>query len=218
MRAALFLALFASAAAFSAPSMAGLKLRQSKTGLYIIEIMHFYQASAKISFSCRDFQLSLFFDYLIQILFCLQTAVSMKAEGPLARLPAGVAKALAPAIAFASIAAPAFAEGTGEVLTCAVVCWKSYMLKYSSFQALGLDDTRLVVPLILIPVIIGILFQGFASEQVPSNLLGLLMVSVMVTRYVCRTTPISSTLMTSAASKLHVDYVCLPRLGPANEA
>jgi hypothetical protein len=39
----------------------------------------------------------------------------MKAEGPLSRLPAGVSKALAPAIAFASIAAPAFAEGTGEV-------------------------------------------------------------------------------------------------------
>jgi hypothetical protein len=35
MRAAVFLALFASAAAFSAPSMAGLKLRQSKTGSYL---------------------------------------------------------------------------------------------------------------------------------------------------------------------------------------
>ncbi len=46
----------------------------------------------------------------------LFTAVSMKAEAPLSRLPAGVAKALAPAIAFASIAAPAFAEGTGEVI------------------------------------------------------------------------------------------------------
>eukprot|EP00291_Cryptomonas_curvata_P023799 CAMPEP_0172156478 /NCGR_PEP_ID=MMETSP1050-20130122/3232_1 /TAXON_ID=233186 /ORGANISM="Cryptomonas curvata, Strain CCAP979/52" /LENGTH=117 /DNA_ID=CAMNT_0012825549 /DNA_START=40 /DNA_END=393 /DNA_ORIENTATION=+ len=103
MRAAVLVALVASAAAFSAPSMAGLKLRQSKT------------------------------------------AVSMKAETPLSRLPAGVAKALAPAIAFASIAAPAFAEGTGE--------------------ALGLDDTRLIVPLILVPVIIGIIFQGFAAEQ-----------------------------------------------------
>ena len=52
----------------------------------------------------------------------------MKAEGPLARLPAGVAKALAPAIAFASIAAPAFAEGTGEVPFCAIVAHLMYGL------------------------------------------------------------------------------------------
>ena len=36
----------------------------------------------------------------------------------------------------------------------------------SVFQALGLDDTRLIVPIILVPVIIGIIFQGFAAEQV----------------------------------------------------
>jgi len=37
----------------------------------------------------------------------------MKAGG--FQLPAGIKKALAPAIAAISIAAPAFAEGTGEV-------------------------------------------------------------------------------------------------------
>ena len=36
-------------------------------------------------------------------------------------------------------------------------------------QALGLDDTRLVIPLIIIPVITGILFQGFAAQQVITN-------------------------------------------------
>ena len=46
----------------------------------------------------------------------------MKADG--FQVPAGVKKALAPAIAAASIAAPAFAEGTGE--------------------AIGIDDGRLV--------------------------------------------------------------------------
>lgn len=40
-------------------------------------------------------------------------AVSMKADG--FQVPAGVKKALAPAVAALSIAAPAFAEGTGEV-------------------------------------------------------------------------------------------------------
>ena len=39
-----------------------------------------------------------------------------------------------------------------------------------SSQALGLDDTRLIVPIILIPVIIGIIFQGFAAEQVAETL------------------------------------------------
>ena len=52
----------------------------------------------------------------------LRAAVSMKADG--FQVPAGVKKALAPAIAAASIAAPAFAEGTGE--------------------AIGIDDGRLV--------------------------------------------------------------------------
>lgn len=40
-------------------------------------------------------------------------AVSMKADG--FQVPAGVKKAMAPAIAALSVAAPAFAEGTGEV-------------------------------------------------------------------------------------------------------
>ena len=40
--------------------------------------------------------------------------MTMKSEGP-ARVPANVAKALAPAVAAFSVAAPAFAEGTGEV-------------------------------------------------------------------------------------------------------
>jgi hypothetical protein len=40
-------------------------------------------------------------------------AVAMKADG--FQVPAGVKKALAPAVAALSIAAPAFAEGTGEV-------------------------------------------------------------------------------------------------------
>ena len=43
----------------------------------------------------------------------LCAAVSMKADG--FQVPAGVKKALAPAVAALSIAAPAFAEGTGEV-------------------------------------------------------------------------------------------------------
>ena len=38
----------------------------------------------------------------------------MKADG--FQVPAGVKKALAPAVAALSIAAPAFAEGTGEVI------------------------------------------------------------------------------------------------------
>uniref|UniRef100_A0AAU8MIF8 PsbW n=1 Tax=Chroomonas placoidea TaxID=173977 RepID=A0AAU8MIF8_9CRYP len=72
-----------------------------------------------------------------------KTAMTMKAEGPMPKL----AKALAPAIAAANIAiaSPVFAEGTGE--------------------ALGIDDTRLIVPVILIPVITFILYAGFASEQ-----------------------------------------------------
>ena len=46
--------------------------------------------------------------------FCCLAAVSMKADG--FQVPAGVKKALAPAVAALSIAAPAFAEGTGEVI------------------------------------------------------------------------------------------------------
>ena len=44
----------------------------------------------------------------------------MKADG--FQLPAGVKKAIAPAAAALSIAAPAFAEGTGEVTTFVSVC------------------------------------------------------------------------------------------------
>merc|ERR1711966_226123 len=71
-----------------------------------------------------------------------KAAVSMKADG--FQLPAGIKKALAPATAALSIAAPAFAEGTGE--------------------ALG-DDGKLLIPLILIPTIIFIIYQGFAADQ-----------------------------------------------------
>ena len=48
------------------------------------------------------------------------SAVSMKADG--FQLPAGVKKALAPAVAALSIAAPAFAEGTGEVRSKSFAC------------------------------------------------------------------------------------------------
>jgi len=44
-----------------------------------------------------------------------------------------------------SIAAPAFAEGTGE--------------------ALGVDDGRLLIPVLLIPVLVFVTYQGFAAEQ-----------------------------------------------------
>eukprot|EP00961_Rhodomonas_salina_P258569 3494302-Rhodomonas_salina.2 len=69
----------------------------------------------------------------------------MKSDSPMAAMNANVAKALAPAVAAFSVAAPAFAEGTGE--------------------ALGVDDGRLLVPLVLIPVFIAILFSNFASTQ-----------------------------------------------------
>jgi len=72
-----------------------------------------------------------------------QAAISMKAGG--FQLPAGVKKAMAPAIAALSIAAPAFAEGTGE--------------------AIGIDDGRLLIPLLLIPTIVFVVYQGFASDQ-----------------------------------------------------
>ena len=72
-----------------------------------------------------------------------KAAVSMKADG--FQLPAGIKKALAPATAALSIAAPAFAEGTGE--------------------ALGVDDGRLLIPLLLIPVLVFVTYQGFAAEQ-----------------------------------------------------
>jgi len=56
-------------------------------------------------------------------------------------------KAVAPAIALANalIVAPAFAEGTGE--------------------AIGIDDGRLIIPLVLIPVVIGVAYGGFAGGQ-----------------------------------------------------
>ncbi len=42
--------------------------------------------------------------------------MTMKAEGPLASVPAKIAKAIAPAVAALNVAVPAvFAEGTGEV-------------------------------------------------------------------------------------------------------
>mmetsp|Transcript_46420 Transcript_46420/g.92861 ORF Transcript_46420/g.92861 Transcript_46420/m.92861 type:complete len:119 (+) Transcript_46420:39-395(+) len=74
-----------------------------------------------------------------------KTAMTMKSEGPVARVNANVAKALAPAVAAFSVAAPAFAEGTGE--------------------ALGVDDGRLLVPIIIIPVFVALLFGNFASTQ-----------------------------------------------------
>merc|ERR1712216_945637 len=77
---------------------------------------------------------------------CLRSskaAVSMKADG--FQVPAGVKKAMAPAVAALSIAAPAFAEGTGE--------------------ALGVYDGKLLIPIILIPTIIFVIYQGFASDQ-----------------------------------------------------
>mmetsp|Transcript_39047 Transcript_39047/g.76324 ORF Transcript_39047/g.76324 Transcript_39047/m.76324 type:complete len:117 (+) Transcript_39047:45-395(+) len=101
VRALLLLALVASASAFTAPAMGGLKLRSSST------------------------------------------AMTMKAEGPMAAVPAKLAKAAA--IAAATLPSAVFAEGTGEVL--------------------GIDDTRLIVPILLIPVICFILFAGFSAEQ-----------------------------------------------------
>jgi len=102
LRALCLLALIGAAAAFTAPSMGGLKLRSNKA------------------------------------------AMTMKAENS---MPKAAQKALAPAIALANIAvaSPVFAEGTGE--------------------SLGVDDGRLIVPLVLIPVVIGLLWGGFASDQ-----------------------------------------------------
>jgi hypothetical protein len=54
-------------------------------------------------------------------------AVSMKADG--FQVPAGVKKALAPAVAALSVAAPAFAEGTGEV--------RLLLLSYSQYPFLS---------------------------------------------------------------------------------
>ncbi|EKX47331.1 hypothetical protein GUITHDRAFT_152083 [Guillardia theta CCMP2712] len=71
-------------------------------------------------------------------------AMSMKADSNI-RIPEGVKKALAPAIAFAGAAAPAFAEGTGE--------------------ALGVDDGKLLIPIIVVPLFVFLLFQGFAANQ-----------------------------------------------------
>lgn len=45
--------------------------------------------------------------------------MTMKSDSPMAAMNANVAKALAPAVAAFSVAAPAFAEGTGEVRNCA---------------------------------------------------------------------------------------------------
>lgn len=73
-----------------------------------------------------------------------KAAVSMAMQKPTV---ADVKKAIAPAIAVANavIAAPAFAEGTGE--------------------AFGIDDGRLILPLVLIPVLIGVAYGGFSGTQ-----------------------------------------------------
>ncbi len=52
--------------------------------------------------------------------------MTMKSEGPVAAVNAKIAKALAPVVAAFSVAAPAFAEGTGEVrLFRSIACRKS---------------------------------------------------------------------------------------------
>ena len=61
----------------------------------------------------------------------------MKADG--FQLPAGVKKALAPAAAALSIAAPAFAEGTGEV-TFAYVFTAIFQLK--GLHVFGIQTLR----------------------------------------------------------------------------
>jgi len=44
---------------------------------------------------------------------------------------------------------------------CAPCCLGSLRL----IQALGVDDGKLLIPLILIPTIIFVIYQGFASDQ-----------------------------------------------------
>ena len=77
-------------------------------------------ALARSARSCRPLEASFLFvrqvwsAKTVCVFVCHScAAVSMKADG--FQLPAGVKKALAPAVAVLSIAAPAFAEGTGEV-------------------------------------------------------------------------------------------------------